>query len=74
MTSKGQQAINELFNMLEENKETLSDRIEFSDDNGSGKIHVIDSEAESSDETFVFESYSAYEVHEWLLNNKYLAK
>ena len=73
LDQKGKEAIEELFQLIEKEGYTLSDRIEFENDQRS-VIQVMDNEAEYSDEKFLYESYSAYDIFDWLKMKGYLTK
>lgn len=64
--------IEELQKLIEETEKKLDDRIEFENDGGRDIIIVTDNEAETSDESFLFESYGHYETLEFLENEGYL--
>lgn len=69
--------IKKLYALIEEKGRILADHIEFENDGGRDIILIKDVDAETTDEMFVFETYSEYEAYEFLeskglLNNKKL--
>ena len=71
LDSKGKQAFKELFQLIEESGLTLSGDIEFENDQRT-IIQVVDNAAEYNDESFLYESYSASDVFDWLKVNRHL--